>query len=190
MVCHAVLGQTPAARLQGVHAQHEAWGARVAVLHTWAGPGRVQLVAGAVLLVLVKAVLALALRLEGGVVEGQDVTQGTGTSGVQLVAGLCALVVVHLEALVAAAEALACAGLHDDDCAVLAGSLAVLLVTVAVLKPRPEDRAGALGGLGLGVPNKPETATNEGKPFTTLSLPQKCPIAMYTKEEKRKKMSQ
>ena len=76
----------PALRLQGVHGPHEAGGPSVALLHVDAGTRGVELVTGAVLLIEDEALLALALRGLGGVVEGEVVASRTGTSAVELVA--------------------------------------------------------------------------------------------------------
>ena len=53
---------------------------------------------------VVVAIVALALRPEGGVVEAEDVAERAGAAGVELVALVRVSVVVHVERLVAAAE--------------------------------------------------------------------------------------
>ena len=97
--------------------------------------------------------LALALRGDRGVVEGEDVADGAGAAGVELVTLhitsqtslavtiqlskwlLCLVglrVVVHGERGVAAAEAHPGVPVHEHDVAQLAGALGVLLVTPPV----------------------------------------------------------
>ena len=102
-----VAGQTPALSLQCVHGPHEARGpglAASAVVRVTRARGA-QLIARAVSWVIDKALLqqaanqhpallssdqsgadlALALRSQGGVVEGEDVADGTRAPGVELV---------------------------------------------------------------------------------------------------------
>ena len=149
-----VAWQATTSGLQGVHGQHEAGGARVAVLHLGTRTGCVQLVACSVFLVLVKAILTLALRLQCGVVERKNMSQRTRTPGIQFVAGVCVLVVIHLEGLVATTEADPCCVLHDNDRASRTRSLRVFFVTVAIFVTRPKHGAGTDGCLGLTIPNK------------------------------------
>ena len=75
----------PALCLEGVHGPHKARRPGIALLHVDAGPRGVELVAGPVLLIEDKSLLALALRGLGGVVEGEVVPGRTGTSGIELV---------------------------------------------------------------------------------------------------------
>ena len=103
-----VAWQATTSCLQGVHGQHEAGGARVTVLHLGTRTRRVQLIACSVFLILVKAILTLTLRLQCGVVERKNMPQRTRTPGIQFVAGVCVLVVIHLEGLDATTEADTC----------------------------------------------------------------------------------
>ena len=91
-------------------------------------------------------VLTLALRLLYGVVERQDVTLGTGSSGVELVALVGLGVVVHGQGGVAATEPHPSLSVHQDNVPQLTGSLGVLFIAATITELSPECWTGA-GGL-------------------------------------------
>lgn len=76
-----VLRQTSAASKKGIHPLHVARGP-FAVGHLFTGTRRIELVAGPILLVEVEVVLALALRPQDGVVEGDNVPHCTRTPSI------------------------------------------------------------------------------------------------------------
>ena len=132
--------------MQRVHGPHEAGCPGLTLLHGVAGSGSVELVAGSIIRMIHEPVLTLALRLLYGVVERQDVTLGTGSSGVELVALVGLGVVVHGQGGVAATEPHSSLSVHQDNVPQLTGSLGVLFIAATITELSPECWTGA-GGL-------------------------------------------
>ena len=91
-----------------------------------------------------KPILTLALGLLDGVVECQDVANGTGSPGVELIALVGLGMVIHGQGGVAATVAHPRVPVHEDNVPQLTGTLTVLFIAPTIAQPRPEGgtRAG------------------------------------------------